>query len=87
MPKVSAADGIEDGVHAIAREAANLFHKVGRQRVGVGLQVQPDGLFLGGGGLGGRNFAVLQHGVDHQIAATKRALRAVDGRVGAGRFG
>jgi hypothetical protein len=28
MPEVGATDGVEDDVHALAREAANLFHEV-----------------------------------------------------------
>ncbi len=58
--------------------AANFFHKIGRQRIGIVRQVQNQGGRSRVGGLCGRYLAVFQHGVDHQIPPLLRAIGMVD---------
>ncbi len=67
--------------------AADFFGKVGRQRIGITLQVQDDGGGFGAGGFGGGDFAVLQHGVQDQVAAGGGALHVHQGRIVVGSLG
>ncbi len=65
----------------------NLFHKIGSDVVVVALNVHHQGRVLRALGFLGGDLAVLEHGVDHQIAPAQRPLRIVDRRIRVGRLG
>jgi len=67
--------------------AADLFNKIRRKRSGVMRQLQADRPVAEIVGLLGGDLAVLEHGVDDQIAPLDGALRMIDRRVVLRRLG
>ena len=70
-----------------SRYCANLLDEVRSDVVGLGLQLEDQRRALGALGFGRGDLAVLQHVVDHQVAAAQRALRIVDRRIVIRRLG
>ncbi len=73
-------------VHLVAailrfQVAADFLDIVRSQRIRIFLQVERDRLALGVRRLGGGDLAVLQHGIEHEVAPLDRAFRMVDRRV------
>ena len=61
--------------------AADFLDKIWSQRIRVVRQFQMDRLIAGRGRLLRRDHAVLEHGIDHQIAALESAVRMSDRRI------
>ena len=65
----------------------DFFHIVWRQRIRVLLQIEHDGLALCFRCLGRGDLAVLEHGVEHEVAPPAGALRVDDRRIVLRRLG
>src|SRR3954447_90486 len=61
--------------------ATDFFDEVGRKRVGIMCQTEDDRSLTGISRLCGCDLAVLEHGVDHKIAALLCTIQMIDGRV------